>query len=192
MGNVGSIFIKDDQLILLGRKSWKYVRSRSKLKWSLILVALMKKKFFFNVKEVALNMSAKTLVTLRALCPVGALPLWFVCQSLGSPWVSAISLLSLGEWHTITRCGICCWHQLGAHLMVKRAQWGWLGVVMVCGSPAESSGMSFLTALVLSYIASSTALKISWGGVWRSTPGRAGEKFIFIWRSRDNWWFFGA
>ena len=125
-----------------------------------------KKFLFLSVKEVALTVSAKASVTLKALCPDGALPLVVCLSGSGLTPVSVICLLSPREGHTITRGGICSWNGLGAHLVgsrprLNRAQWGRLGVVMVCGFPVECSGMSCLAALVLGYIASSEALKIA-------------------------------
>lgn len=126
-------FITDGQLILLGGKHWKYASSGFQLKWSLILLALMKKNFcLLSVEEVALTVSAKPSVTLKALCPDGALPLAVSLPGSGLTPVSVICLLSPREGNTITRGGICSWNRLGAHLVgsrarLSRAQWGRLG-----------------------------------------------------------------
>lgn len=85
MGNVGSIFIKDDQLILLGRKSWKYVRSRSKLKWSLILVALMKKKFFFQCQGGSIEYVCKDFGNSESSLPCWSLALVVCLPVSGLP-----------------------------------------------------------------------------------------------------------
>lgn len=58
------------------------------------------------------------------------------------------------EGNTFTRCGIFCGSKVGGAPGVNRAQWGMLGGGVVCGVPAERSGMPHPGALVLSYIAS--------------------------------------
>lgn len=68
-------------------------------------------------------------------------------------------LLSWGEgwWgeNTITRCGICCWDGAGSSPGGEQSPVEQAGVGMVCGFPAECSGMSCPATLVLSCTASS-------------------------------------
>ena len=82
----------------------------------------VKKFLFLSVEEVALTVSAKPLVALKALCPEGALPLVVCLPGSGLTPVSVICLLSPREGNTMTRGGIC-WNGLGAHL-VGRLQRG--------------------------------------------------------------------
>lgn len=85
------------------------------LKWSLILVALMKKIFFVNVKEVSWNVPTKPLVTelftLMELCPCGCLP---GSGLHGVP--SATSLLSQGKETPLRGAASSAGARLGAHL----------------------------------------------------------------------------
>lgn len=113
----------------MGKVKNRLVQGR---KWSLILVALMK-CLFLNVKEVTLAVSTKPVVTLRALsCDGFRAPV--VC-TLGSELTLCLVLYcpvgaggtSLQGVESAAGMGV------GAHLVVNRARWARLGVVMVCG-----------------------------------------------------------
>lgn len=101
-------------------------------KWSLILVALMK-CLLLNVKEVALAVSTKPVVTLRALsCDGARAPA--VCTLGSELTLSLVPFCPVGVGGTPFQ-GVesAAGTGVGAHLVVNRARWGRLGVVMVCG-----------------------------------------------------------
>ena len=125
-----------------------------------------KKILFVSVEEVALTVSAKPSVTLKALCPDGALPLADCLPGSGLTPASVICLLSPREGNTMTGVESAPgtdWEPTwwGAELGSAELSGGRLGMVMVCGFSVECSGMSCLAALVLGYIASSKTLKIA-------------------------------
>lgn len=71
--------------------------------------------------------------------------------------------------NTITSWRICCWD-----LVVHRAQWSRLGVIMVCGFPAECSGISCPAALALSVLPPRRLTRLGSS----PAPGGVGEIFI--------------
>lgn len=127
---MATIYIKYDNISCwVGKVKNRLVQGR---KWSLILVALMK-CLFLNVKEVALAVSTKPVVTLRALsCDGSRAPV--VCTLGSELTLCLVPYRPVGAGGTSLQ-GVesAAGMGVGAHLVVNRARWARLGVVMVCG-----------------------------------------------------------
>lgn len=163
---MATIYIKHDNLSCwVGKVKNRLVQGQ---KWSLILVALMK-CLLLNVKEVALAVSTKPVVTLRALsCDGARAPA--VCTLGSELTLSLVPYCPVGVGgDTISRCGICCWNGSGSPPGGEQSPVGKAGSGHGLWFSAEGSGMSCLAALVLSYIASAkvdSGRSVGFGSRW--------------------------